>query len=113
MVNRRLIAACLVAQAACVTGCGLTAAQSGWLAFGGATGTLSVSPSNDLEQIYYIGIFDPREQVPQTIYRVRVRGQASALNQMKFATGWVHADLIDSLASSSIGLPKDLEGLPN
>ena len=61
--------------------------------------TLAVVPSNEIEQIFYLGVFDPQEQVPQTIYRVRIHGQASALNQMKFGSGWVKSDLVDSLTS--------------
>jgi hypothetical protein len=111
MLTRRLIAAFLAAPLTLLAGCaGLTIGQNTLLA--GVTGGLGITPSNDLEQIYYIGIFDPREQVPETIYRVRVRGQASALNTMKFASGWVHADLIDSLGSSTVGVPKDLQGVP-
>ena len=45
-------------------------------------------------------MFDPREQLPPTIYRVRVQGQASGLTWTKFASGWVHADLLDSLSGS-------------
>jgi hypothetical protein len=58
-------------------------------------------PSSDIEQVYYLGVFDPQEQLPPTLYRVRVRGQASALSNTKFASGWVRADLIDSLSTIS------------
>lgn len=61
---------------------------------GGSTG------SNQLEQIYYVGVFDPLEQVPPSVYRLTVRGQASAISRMRFASGWVQANLIDSLNSS-------------
>jgi hypothetical protein len=57
-------------------------------------------PSSEVEQIYYIGVFDPQEQVPPEMYRVRVHGQASAISSMSFASGWVHASLIDSLGTS-------------
>jgi len=63
------------------------------------TGVGSILPSNEMEQIYYLGVFDPHEQVPPTIYRVRVRGQASSFSRMKFASGWVKAELIDTLGS--------------
>jgi hypothetical protein len=58
------------------------------------------APTQEIEQIYYLGVFDPQEQVPPTVYRVRVRGQASFISQMKFASGWVQADVIDSLGTS-------------
>lgn len=55
------------------------------------------SPSHEIEQIYYLGVFDPREQVPEAIYRVTVKGQASFISFTKFASGWVPAGVIDSL----------------
>jgi hypothetical protein len=36
--------------------------------------------------------------MPPTIYRIRVQGQASALSRTAFASGWVRADLVDSLS---------------
>ena len=66
----------------------------------GGTALLAHSPSNEIEQIYYLGVFDPHEQVPPTVYRVRVHGQASAMSGMKFSSGWVLADVIDSLGTS-------------
>ena len=60
---------------------------------------LAKTPSSNFEQIYYLGVFDPQEQLPPTIYRVRVRGQGSALNQTRYASGWVPAALIDSLST--------------
>ena len=63
-------------------------------------------PSQELEQIYYVGIFDPLEQLPQAVYRLTVRGQASMLSSMKFASGWVPAPLIDGL-DSRIGFTAD------
>ena len=49
--------------------------------------------------MYYLGVFDPQEQLPETVYRLTIHGQASAISGMKFGSGWVHADLIDSLNS--------------
>jgi hypothetical protein len=66
----------------------------------GGTALLAHSPNNEIEQIYYLGVFDPQEQVPPTVYRVRVHGQASAMSFMRFASGWVPADVIDSLGTS-------------
>lgn len=66
----------------------------------GGTVILAQSPSNEIEQIYYLGVFDPQEQVPPTVYRVRVHGQASAISFMRFASGWVPADVIDSLGTN-------------
>ncbi|MBI3915522.1 MAG: hypothetical protein HY322_00750 [Betaproteobacteria bacterium] len=63
------------------------------------TAIASQIPSTDIEQVYYLGVFDPQEQLPPTMYRVRVRGQSSMLNFTKFASGWVRADLVDSLST--------------
>ncbi|MHC4084631.1 MAG: hypothetical protein ACYSWZ_01405 [Planctomycetota bacterium] len=66
----------------------------------GGTALLAHSPNNEIEQIYYLGVFDPQEQVPPTIYRVRVHGQASPISFTRFSSGWVPADVIDSLGTS-------------
>ncbi len=66
---------------------------------GAATALLAQAPTTELEQIYYLGVFDPREQVPPMIYRVRVHGQASLISLCKFASGWVPAQVADSLSS--------------
>jgi hypothetical protein len=55
------------------------------------------SPSHEIEQIYYLGVFDPREQLPEAIYRITVKGQASIISFTRFASGWVPAAVIDSL----------------
>ncbi|CAH1206959.1 conserved exported hypothetical protein [Candidatus Nitrotoga sp. BS] len=58
-------------------------------------------PTTALEQIYYLGVFDPQEQLPPTIYRVRVKGQSSFFNTTRYASGWVPASVIDSLGSTA------------
>ncbi|MBW8845514.1 MAG: hypothetical protein JF607_11165 [Burkholderiales bacterium] len=79
-----------------LTGC---ASQAGRLALGvGGVGGLGNTPTNHIGQTYYLGAFDPREQLPATIYRVRIQGQASAISSAKFASGWVKSDLVDSLS---------------
>ncbi len=64
------------------------------------TGVGAIIPGHDIEQVYYLGSFDPQEQIPPALYRVRVRGQASIISWMRFGSGWVPAELIDSLGSS-------------
>ncbi len=73
---------------------GVTAGAIGATVMGGR------SPSNEIEQIYYLGMFDPQEQVPPTVYRVRVHGQGSFISRTKFGSGWVKSDLIDSLGTN-------------
>ncbi len=83
------------------TGCGnLTPAENIvlWTAVG--TAIVASSPAQEIEQIYYLGVFDPQEQVPPMVYRIRVHGQASLISNMKFGSGWVPANLIDSLGTN-------------
>jgi hypothetical protein len=58
---------------------------------------LGRSPTTELVQTYYLGVFDPQDQLPPALYRIRVKGQASALNRTEYASGWVPAHVIDSL----------------
>jgi hypothetical protein len=84
-----------------LTGCaGLTVMQTNQIAGAALTGLAARSPTTELEQIYYLGIFDPQEQLPPMFYRVRVRGQGGALGATSFASGWAPAGVIDSLGGS-------------
>lgn len=90
-----LVVACLgLLQVGCAT-----LEQNVALGVGGVTALGARSPTHEIEQIYYLGVFDPQEQVPPTVYRVRVHGQASMISFMRFASGWVPATLIDSLGT--------------
>ncbi len=93
-------AAALAAVLGCLflSGCATTEGNVALGAIGG-TAYFGASPNNELEQIYYLGVFDEKEQLPPVFYRVRVRGQASGLSGVKFASGWVKAGLIDSLGT--------------
>jgi hypothetical protein len=110
---KRILRLCAAAAVVLVAAGCSTGRENNALLLGGIAAGLGVTPSNDLDQIYYIGVFDPTEQVPEMIYRVRVRGQASALSWMRFASGWVHADMIDSLNSKAVGVPQNLPGVPD
>lgn len=90
---------CLLAIAYAVTGCNsVPATDFGYgAAAAGGVAILAAAPGQQIEQVYYLGSFDPREQLPPTIYRITVRGQASGISMMKFGSGWVPASLIDSL----------------
>jgi hypothetical protein len=76
----------------------------------GATIVGAQSPSHEIEQVYYLGIVDPHEQIPTAIYRLTVRGQASFISNTKFASGWVPAQLVDSL-NSHIGFEEKGPGV--
>lgn len=90
------IAGCVVLLA---SGCGSTE-QNLALGVGAAAVLGGQAPNNEIEQIYYLGVFDPEDQLPPSVYRVRVRGQASFYSNTRFASGWVKASLVDSLGSS-------------
>jgi len=92
-----LIASLCVVLTIFVSGCAhpaqTAALVAGVTAFGGQ------APTHELQQTYYLGIFDPQEQLPPAFYRVVVHGQSSLLSLMRFASGWVPADTVDSLGS--------------
>ena len=94
-----LFASLIVLLAVSTTGCNSLPQN---IALGAAITAAAgaVIPGHDIEQVYYLGSFDPQEQVPPALYRVRVRGQASIISWMRFGSGWVPAELIDSLGSS-------------
>ncbi|WP_457323312.1 hypothetical protein [Roseateles sp. P5_E11] len=82
-------------------GCGaLTVPQRNQAALVAIAGVGAAVPGSEVAQTYYLGSFDPRGQLPPTVYRIRVRGQASVLNQTRFASGWAPAGLVDSLTGS-------------
>ncbi|MBD8528211.1 hypothetical protein [Pseudomarimonas arenosa] len=86
----------LVAIAASSTGCA-NRYQNVLL----GTAVAGQAPINEIEQIYYLGVLDPRGQVPPQMYRIRVHGQSS-LGGAHFASGWVPSSVVDSLNPASI-----------
>ncbi|MFG0248503.1 MAG: hypothetical protein ACF8OB_06420, partial [Phycisphaeraceae bacterium JB051] len=80
-----------------VTGCSNTGETIGLAV--GTTVLGAQSPGNEIEQIYYFGVYDPLEQVPPAFYRIRVHGQASAISLMRFGSGWIPAQLADSIST--------------
>lgn len=93
----------MVPMAFAISCAGMTAAEITWTTLGtagGATVFGGRSPSHEIEQIYYLGVLDPEQQIPPMLYRIRVRGQSSILSTVTFASGWVPARLADSLGTS-------------
>jgi hypothetical protein len=89
----------------------LTIPQRNQVAGAVLTSIGATTPTSEIEQIYYLGVFDPQEQLPPMLYRVRVRGQSGFLSFTNFASGWVPAQVIDSLAGSVLlGNDKDKPG---
>jgi uncharacterized membrane protein len=70
-----------------------------WI-LGGATVVGGATASQRLEQVYYLGTYDPDNRVPPTFFRVRVRGQASFLSRMSFGSGWVPSVIADTLGDN-------------
>ena len=81
-------------------GCGSTEKS---LMLGTTTATVigAQAPTNEIQQTYYFGVFDPQDQLPPQMYRIRVHGQSSLISFTRFASGWVPAQLIDSLSTST------------
>jgi hypothetical protein len=92
---------CLISGLALLTaGCspeGMITGTVGGVTFSTLLGARS--PTHEIQQVYYLGVFDPREQVPPSIYRLTVHGQSSFMSATKFASGWVPAAMADSLDS--------------
>ena len=89
----------IVLLTCCLTSaCNLTPLEQGSIVTAGAAIAANI-PEGEVYQVYYLGVFDPIEQVPPTFYRITVRGQASIASDMKFASGWVPAEAIDTLTS--------------
>lgn len=108
LVVRGIVAALAAAPLAAAAGCG---SAEGNIALVGATTLVGgQSPTNEIEQVYYLGIFDPQEQLPPAVYRLTVRGQASAISFTRFASGWIPANLVDTL-NTSIGFKEKGGGL--
>lgn len=101
VIKMGLIGICYLAISSCST-----LEQNLALGTVGAAVLGGLWPSSEIQQIYYLGVFDPQDQLPPTVYRVRVHGQASAISFTKFASGWVPANLVDSL-SGKIGFEKN------
>ena len=81
----------------------LTACSTPAQIAGGIVGTTVVgarAPGTEIEQIYYLGSFDPQGQLKPEMYRIRVHGQASAISGVNFGSGWAPAQLVDSLSTT-------------
>src|SRR6266849_1933566 len=67
-----LILAGLACAVVLMNGCATPAQTAGAIAGGvvGVTIAGGYSPGNEIEQVYYLGVFDPQEQVPATVYRL-------------------------------------------
>lgn len=52
-----------------------------------------------IEQSYFLGVFDPQEQLPTSLYRVRLNGKSHLFNSVNYAAGWAPANFVDSLGS--------------
>ena len=96
--TRKLFAAAVLLSATVSSGCSTEEIIGGTI---GATILGGSSPSHEIQQIYYLGAFDPQGQLPPTVYRIRVHGQASFISFVKFASGWVPAPFIDSLTAEA------------
>lgn len=71
-------------------------------------GAYKVGP--EIQQVYYLGMYDSTGTLPTQMYRVTVHGQSSFISGATFASGWVPAALVDTLECHiSPGLTTDKE----
>ena len=86
----------------------LTSCASPWSAVAGVLtlGLGAAVPGHRIEQTYYVGIVDPLDQVPPSLYRITLRGEASVVSNVRLQSGWVQADLVDTLGTK-IGFDDD------
>lgn len=82
------------------TGCGLTTSEKVSLISAGAIVGGLHTPGSEIRQVYYLGVFDPMDQVPPLVYRLRVHGQGSFISRTKFGSGWVPAAFVDTLGTT-------------
>ncbi len=105
VVRRHLF---LAAALAGLAACGSTEETAGLLV--GLTALGAQAPTSEIQQTYYLGVFDPQEQLPPSVYRVRVHGQSSFISVANFASGWVPAEFADALGTSiSFNMDGELE----
>ena len=71
----------------------------GFLALFGGSACATMG-GHKLRQVYYFGVFDPTEQLPPSVYRIRVRGTSSTFSRINYAAGWVPARFVDSVGTS-------------
>lgn len=87
-----------------ISGLGLGGCESleGNIALGaaGITALGAQTPSHEVQQTYYLGVFDPQSQVEPTVYRVRLHGQSSLISSVNFASGWLPSIAVDNLGTS-------------
>lgn len=46
---------------------------------------------------HFLGVFDPSEQVPPELYRIKITGKAQWMSKVKYGSGWVPARQADLL----------------
>lgn len=84
----------LISASACTTaGAGVS------LAVGSAFGFGAALKGHEIRQVYYVGAIDPLGQLPPSLYRITFRGEASVISSVRFESGWVKSELVDSLGT--------------
>ena len=84
---RFVLAALLVpALWLCAGGCGSLEANIVLGAVGG-TGLLAQAPGHEIQQVYYLGVFDPHSQAPTEIYTLSLHDALPIFNNVLIITG--------------------------
>lgn len=90
-----LLLLCLGSASACTAaGAAVCATLGSALTFGSAI------KGHEIRQVYYVGAVDPLGQVPPSLYRITFRGEASVISSVRFESGWVKSELVDSLGTT-------------
>ncbi len=61
---------------------------------------LGACVSQDFRQVYYLGVYDPNEDVTQQLYRVSIQGDTAWYSTVKYASGWAPAEAVDALTGT-------------
>ncbi len=98
-IRHALAAVIVTASFLFAGGCSTTAGNAGLVFSGIAAGSSFTTPYDEIQQTYYLGVFDPEEQIQPSFYRFRLSGQSGFLSRVRFASGWVESGFVDSLGS--------------
>lgn len=65
-----------------------------------AAAFLASCTKQTFHQVYYLGVYDPNEEVTQQLYRVTIRGDTAWYSTVKYASGWAPAEAVDALTGT-------------
>jgi hypothetical protein len=69
------------------------------------------SCASTVKETFYVGRFDPLTQLPEELYRFRLKGSSGCLSSVRFASGWLPAEMVDPLDTQLTISPKGKVGV--